>query len=351
MTLSQVQKLFASAVCPEDIFGPDVDAKYLELAKITHPDKNPKGHEAFVALENWYGKAQFKISEGTYGDNKPVFREVTIKTKKDTYTITGRMASGDICEVYHGKNGKGPLVFKVCKSPRDNDLVAAEAEILRHFRADSPVSKLAVMAHIPVLVDTFELKQAKVKKRVNVFGVTKKCLTLADILTKYPAGIDLRDAAWMFNRLLGALLACHQAGYVHGAVVPEHFLVFPFENEDEHNGILIDWSYSVKKGQNIKAIVPARKNFYPTEVFEKKPASFGTDLYMASMCLLALLGGDVSARKLPISVPRPISGLIRACQLAPGHRSQDVFELFEDFGATLKALYGPPKFRRFAVNT
>jgi len=201
------------------------------------------------------------------------------------------------------------------------------------------------MAHIPELLDSFELRDAKVKKRVNVLAAVDGGFTLAQIHDAYPAGIDLRDAAWMWNRLLGALLAAHQSNIVHGAVLPEHFLVFP----KTHNGILLDWSYAVKPGVFIRAISPGRREFYPPEVFAKKPAQFGTDLYMAAMCLLHLIGGKTAFRTFPGTIHASVRGLLRSCWLGQAHRPQDVWQLFEDFGGLLKALYGPKKFRHFAM--
>jgi hypothetical protein len=50
-----------------------------------------------------------------------------------------------------------------------------------------------------------------------------------DVIERFPNGIPLENAAWMINRLLGALLAAHQSGLVHCAVLPSHVLVLPDE--------------------------------------------------------------------------------------------------------------------------
>ncbi len=208
-----------------------------------------------------------------------------------------------------------------------------------NFKTDSPVKKMDILVHIPALLNSFELRDGKVKKRVNVLAYTEECYTLAQVHEAYPDGIDLRDAAWMFNRLLGALVAAHRSNIVHGAVLPEHVLIFP----KDHNAILLDWSYAVKPGIPIKAISPGRRTFYPPEIFLKKPATFSVDLYMAAFCLFFLVGGDKAA------IPTPIRGLLRSCWLGVAHRPGNAWELFEEFGKLLKALYGPKKFRHFVM--
>jgi hypothetical protein len=117
---------------------------------------------------------------------------------------------------------------------------------------------------------------------------------------------------------------------------------------ETHSGALLDWSYAVKAGQTIKAICPDQKTFYPPEVLEKKPATFGTDLYMATKTFCAVISGDPTGQKLP-ALPRNILGLMRACWMANVHRSQDVFELFEDFRNALQDNFGKPRFRPFAM--
>ena len=63
-------------------------------------------------------------------------------------------------------------------------------------------------------------------------------VNLGDIAS---GGVDPRDAAWMWRRLLVALGFAHRAGVLHGAVLPEHVLIHP----GEHGLVLVDWCYSV----------------------------------------------------------------------------------------------------------
>ena len=344
MMFNKAAALLRVAMTPEDIFGDkdQIAGKYRELAKATHPDSN-KGsnlaNEIFQLLQAWHAKAMAKVAARTYGDRRAHVRtSITHRTAR--YTIMSRVASGDLAEVYGGVGpGKHAVLIKVGRMPVNNDLLANEAKTLRYMCVDAPVKDLAVMQHIPKFVDAFQLADGKLRKQVNVIEWVKGGYTLEDVMRVYPDGIDPRDMAWMFNRVLGGLLAAHQAQRIHGAVVPSHVLIFP----ETHNGMLIDWSYSVEPNHALRAIAPRWRAFYPPEVLIKNPATTGTDIYMAAKCALALLG------KMPAAAPRAIVGFMRACTLGPAHRPRDVYELFVEFQDILKALYGKPAFRKFTM--
>jgi hypothetical protein len=362
-TLKEASKILKKAICPEDVFG-DLNGDQVESlkdafrdwARLTHTDRystdadKKVAHECFTGFQKWHTVAKGKVTAGKYGDRTGMSK-VTVKTKTDVYEVTERIASGDLCEVYGAVNkAKKPVVLKVTRTPANNDMTANESTQLRYLVQSAPSKDLKAMRHIVTLLDSFELTQDKIKKRVNVFPRLDGYCTLQDVLDEYPEGIDVRDAAWMWNRLLTGLLVAHQAQVVHGAVIPKHFMICP-STPNAHDGILIDWSYAVRRGEKIKAICPTEKDFYPPEVFAKKPADYGVDIYMAAKVMIRLLGGTIikDGATMPDTVPRPIKGLLKACLLAAGHRPKDVWDIFEDFEKTLKQLYGPRKFRPFAM--
>ena len=357
MTFTEAVRLVNRATAPEDLFGKNPDAEvmkraYRKMAALLHPDKvkdpksKKKATEAFAKLTDWYERAEHKLSNGTYGDAKALSKPVVITTKKATYMITQRLASGDLSEVYAARDHDGnALVLKVPRSPVNNDLMKNEADRLKWMWNEAPTKGLKAMAHIPVLADSFDLQQGGgVRKRVNVLARLDGYVTLADVLQAYPKGIHWLDAAWMFNRMLGALLIAHQADIVHGAVIPTNMMICP-EHPAAHNGVLIDWTASVHAKDVIKIISGPYKDYYPPEVMAKKPATFGTDVYMAAMCYLALLGGNVATRAFPDGTHPRLKGLFRACWLGAAHRTQDVYELYKEFGV----LTGPRRFRPFAM--
>jgi hypothetical protein len=116
----------------------------------------------------------------------------------------------------------------------------------------------------------------------------------------------------------------------------------------DHNGILIDWCYSVAIGEPIKAISKPYADDYPPEVPAKLGATPATDLYMAARLMVRLLGG--SGAEPPPSAPKPIQALLRACLIpAPARRHSDAWQVLEDFHTILGELYGPPTFRPFRM--
>jgi serine/threonine protein kinase len=347
MTKASLLKLLKTAQYPEDVFGNELVKTFREYARMLHPDLHPGDkavEDGFKRLNDFKQIADTKTEAGTYGDRTAIGKPITLKTKKDVFTITELIAQGDLCQVYGGTDTKGERVaVKVCRSPANNDLVANEATRLKELWSakgkDTPVMK-----HIPKLADAFILNQGSVNKQVVVLSRFEGYVSFADVLKAFPKGVPLADAAWMFNRLLGALVAAHQADIVHGAVLPSHVLI----HAETHSGALLDWSYAVQAGQKIKAICPDQKTLYPHEVLDKKPATFGTDLYMAAKTFCALVSGDPTGQVVP-ALPRNILGLMRACWLSNVHRSQDVFELFADFKIALEDNFGKPKFRPFAM--
>ncbi|MBX3011858.1 MAG: hypothetical protein KF832_10155, partial [Caldilineaceae bacterium] len=236
-------------------------------------------------------------------------------------------------------------LLKIVRTARNNDLLGAEAKALRLL--DRDLAGKPVRANFPTLVEQVQLCDvAGTQRYVNILAYAADYVTVADILRAYPQGIDPADAAWMLNRLLAILGVTHQLGLVHGAVTPDHLLL----RLADHNGLLVDWCYTVPVGEPLKAVNLAYTADYPPEVQARQPATPATDLYMAARCFLRLLGGDPATAVLPTHVPQAIQRLIRACLLpAPNRRYNDAWELFDEFQAILAHLYGPPHFRPFAM--
>ena len=356
--LPDLIELLRRAASPADVFGAldgDQSAalkrRYRALAAATHPDRNPRmaaaAHEAFQALQRWYALAQREVASGGYG--RPPRVEVVTKLRR--YHGDAVPLRGDLCDLFPAAASPAPVdgdsgervLLKVARNPRNNDLLAAEIQALR--RIGGALMGRAVRAHFPTAVEPFLLRDAAGAQRQGiVLRAEGGFVTLAEVLRAYPRGIDLSDAAWMFNRVLAALGSAHALELVHGAVTPAHVLI----RLSDHNGMLIDWCYSVPAGEPLKAIARPYAADYPPEVDARLPATPATDLYMAARCLSRLLGGDGGVDALPPSVPRSIRALLRACLLpAPQRRPDDAWQLFDDFQAILGRLYGPRVFRPF----
>lgn len=336
------------ATAPEDIF-PDLATMslttlkqhYHRLAAAVHPDRHPNcpdATEAFRLLQQWYGIAQQQVIQWGKGAVPLV-----VTTAKARYVSTDGPLAGDLCDLYPATADQQAVLLKVVRSPHNNDLMQREAQVLQ--RLARTLAGQAVRAHFPTLIEPIQLRDvAGVQRQVNVLAYENDYVTLAEIMRCYPTGIDAADAAWIFNRILAALGVIHQLDLVHGAVTPDHLLV----RLHDHNGLLLDWCYSVPMGEPLKAMNLAYRADYPPEVPARQPATAATDLYMAACCMMRLLGGDPATGAVPDRVPKAIQRLLRSCLLpAPHRRANDAWELFDEFHTLLGQLYGPPRFRPF----
>lgn len=321
--------------------------KYHQLVAQAHPDLHPHeqiaAQEALRQINEWYQQAQAQLSQGVYG------KSITL----DLNTPFGHFVSynepwqGDLCALYPLVDNGQKLLLKVVRKGQNNDLMEAEAAALQ--RIERGLHGDPLRGHFPSLYESFLWKSEQgALHRVNLLGQIEGCFTLSSVIKAFPKGLDLADAAWIFNRVLAALAKTHQLGLVHGAVLPCHILIDP----RDHNGILIDWCYSVPIGERIRSISPSHKADYPPEVLQKLPAQPATDLYMAARCMLHLLGAKHELDELSPAVPKAMQALLRVCLIpAPHRRYGNAWQLFDDFRTLLEKLYGPARFRPFpAIN-
>ncbi|MFE1168952.1 molecular chaperone DnaJ [Nocardiopsis sp. NPDC058789] len=346
------------AADPTALFGPlPVDggavppaatAAYRRLARLLHPDSAPPSRAAEAAAgfsgltEAW---RRYRLAaEGGLG-----LDDLTLVTRARTYHVSrgGSLAGGDVADLHpvrwrEGDCVGGPWrdgVLKLPRAPRDNDLILAEATALRRIgeRGDD-----AFRAFFPELVESVRHRDAAtgVERRGNVLGLLSGFHSLAEVRRAHPDGIDPRDAAWMWRRLLVALGDAHRSGVVHGAVVPEHVLIHP----EAHGLVLVDWCYSVTFGESrtaphVPAMVPHRVDTYPPEVARRRPAVPATDVYMATRCVEFVTRGRL---------PGPLRALARGCTLpSPDRRPADAFALLDELDGALERCFGPRRFRPF----
>lgn len=346
-TLSELLQQLRQASRAQEVFGTaqlaSVQAlkqRYRALATLAHPDHHPEdtaaAHEAFKLLQHWYEIAQAQVAVTT----GPAVR-IQVTGHRHTYRGAELPLAGDLCDLYPADADGAPVLLKVARTSRNHDLLQTEAATLQRLARE--LHDQPLRAHFPTLVEQFLLRTEDGRQRhVNVLRRETDTVTLAAVQAAFPGGLPLADSAWMFNRILAALGVVHGLGLVHGALTLAHVLVRP----DDHNGLLLDWCYSVPSGQPIKAISPRYAADYPPEVPARQPATPATDLYMAARSLLRLLGGDRDPDDLPASVPRSVRALLRACLIPSAQRRvNDAWELLDDFQNIVQQLYGPRTFR------
>ncbi|MBM0274067.1 protein kinase family protein [Micromonospora tarensis] len=313
--------LVAAARTDADLFGAEQPARrYRELVAALHPDRLPadpavraEALDAFVHVTTrWQA------------------RRVTVL---GDYRIGAPAHSGDLADLY---DVGADRLLKLPRRPTDNDLMAREAHALRTIaeRGDP-----RYLPYLPRLVDELRHRDATTgaERRINVVATAPDLHDLHEVRHAYPDGLDGRDVAWMWRRLLVVLGLAHRAGIVHGAVLPRHVLIEP----DAHGVVLVDWCFSAPIGGTIPALVPGHQDWYPPEVVQQRPCGPGTDIWMATQCMTSLLDRHA---------PRELRTFAQGCrQRFLSHRPDDAWRLLRELDQVLDRIYGPRTFRPFTL--
>jgi len=341
----------------------EIKAAFRSLARDFHPDRHAnvcaadleKIEDMFKRINHAYIVLSEPASRARY-DEHGTDEPTTIQYRDRSYQLIRLAVSGDLADIFQAiEQGTGEAVaIKVSLDSQNNDLLVSEAEVLRKVRPADRKAEGKFARFYPRLRDSFRYKATGGIRQVNVFDWLDYWWTFEQVLSVHPA-LRIEHAAWMFNRLLGALSYAHiKHGVVHGAVLPPHVMAFASEREKDsrnHGVKLVDWCYSVKAGDKIRAISPAYRDFYPPEVFAKKPATFGTDIYMAAKTIIYVLGGDVTTNITPDHVPDYFENFLRGCMLANrAARPHHAAELHDEFKQHLRRHYGPKRYMHFGMN-
>jgi hypothetical protein len=355
---------------PEEVFGAFTGSQaemleavrrvFRQMAKVVHPDVYQgtadfeQAGALFKKLTHFWELAQRRIENGTYGTAGETFTPFLIATKSRQYMVERLLARSELWGFYLGSyrcgDEKMQGILKVPLRPEDNDLLSNEARILGQLRVIDGYEKRRHF--VSQLVDAFAYQEqaSGILRQVNVFSYVEGLYTLKEVREAYPQGIDARDMAWIWRRLLVALGFAHANAVIHGGVLPTHVLLHP----RLHGVVLTDWSCAVHDpavtGEYICAISSAYRAWYPAEVFTRGEPTPGLDIALAARCMIDLLGGDPVTRLMPESVPWQIQNHLKGCTLPkPQQRPQDARILLREFDELIERLWGPRTFREFTM--
>jgi hypothetical protein len=267
-----------------------------------------------------------------------------VKSPRRDYSALGMFTVGDVADIHFGQNSEnGKLtdyIIKIARTEAAHVMLEAEKSALTalHSAAGDKVYRKCY----PLIAESFPVRD-RIQKRVNVFTHSPGFHPLTWILSRHKR-LDGHHIGWLFKRVLMTIGFAHQQKLVHGAVTPDHILV----NPSTHGIMLVGWGQSVELGKPIRFMKKGVEAFkYPPEVRAKKPATAGTDIYMAALCmkLCWLRPGQE-----PIGVPKKLVRFVESCLLeGQNMRSNDALELHDKFSDTLRDEYGPPKFVTLAM--
>lgn len=368
--LKRVFDRFATAKSPEDIFGKlsgttaekkkSLQTTYQSLIRVTDPNKyvDPGDKETATkcsqSLNEWLNKAIKIIDRGTYGDErehkKPTSpgEPILIPTNKRSYGLTGSYKKEGIYNVYPSSYVEDGGVIRyvtlnIVVDPKNNDLALNEADILNFLYSGKLADNYRVF--IPKLLESFYLSSGDKLRHVNVYPTLEGWYSLKQVSDEYKYGVNPKDMAWIFRRLLAVLGFAHLNGIVHGAIVPENVLVLP-----EQHGLLVqNWMYAldVNSPTDHIQIIPKYKKWYSKEVLEKESVTVGSDVQMAAKNMIYILGGDIETRYLPKLVPILIKSFLERVT-SPG-KDFDAWNILSEFDGVLEKLWGPRKFHQFSM--
>ncbi len=364
------------ATGPADVFGVLRGARaeqvqqlrsiYRRLALAVHPDRHgndPVAGEAFVALQCLFEMALEQVRLGRYGQPSGpsgATGPVILTTRRRRYTLGDQVAEGDLANVYtcliSDGDRQGAGLLKIARDAQDNDLLLNEALALRHLLA--PHDREPIPAYIPRLLESFLYEDASgVRRQVNAFPlpVTERgplpadaLYSLEEVRQAYPAGVDPKQMAWMWRRLLIALGHAHDREVIHGAALPSHILIHPAE----HGLLLVDWCASARQpaetGGHIPTISAAYERWYPLAVLARAVPTPAVDLEMALRSMVFLLGGDPLTGALPPRVPGPLQAYLQGA-LATGAAHTTAGALYRQFADLIFDLWGKRTFVPFTM--
>jgi hypothetical protein len=362
-----VARRIEQAAAPEEVFGDlngcaadrmaHLKLVFRQLAKVAHPDMYPGRDDkklaqaAFSRLTEWLRQAEAKIQAGLYGSSAGG-REAVLTTQRSVYHIEPDGQEAGVFTLYRARLEQGdaalPVTLKTPRDPRDNDLAHNEARILQVLRAGNAAEKFA--AYVPGWVESFLFEEGGVTRQVNVFERACGWYSLHEVRAAYPGGIDPKDMAWMWRRLLVALGFAHINGVIHGAVLPGNICILP----EQHGLRLENWAFAVlnpqASGEIIAAVDADYEDWYPNEVRNSEPPAAATDIAMSARCMIYLLGGDPVRGAMPARVPAAVQMFLKSCIL-PGKRArpQEAWGLKEEFDELLQRLWGERKFHPFSM--
>jgi hypothetical protein len=369
--LTVVETQLAQATCPEDLFGANPDGvriAYHQLARMVHPDVHPtepdRAGKIFGGIGEWYALATQRIEAGTYGDRapkSPVFEPTPITIGTTTHLLTAKLGDDIFTTIYEaGTKVVGGqtrrLLARVVRAPSDAGRLDREARALLRFAQKDPEPEREAFyrvqrAYVPGYEGGFQLRGAgSTRYRGSLLSVPEgRAFTIQELREKkFPAGIEPKHVWWIYRRLLLTLWMGHLHGYVHGAVTPDHVLIYP----KEHGLVLLDWTcHAEYEKERITALDPRWKAFVPPEVFDKKNPTPATDLFMATATAFYALGGDPATRTVPGPSLHPdlLRDLRQAMDPKPAKRPQDAEKFHNRFGETLERAFGPRIFAEFVV--
>jgi hypothetical protein len=240
------------------------------------------------------------------------------------YTLLPLAFRGDVADVHAAQSCEGvPVWLKLPREPGAATFLAHEREALAEIHdglVGTAFAKLLPWSH-----RTIEHEG----QSVSVLSRDPKAFGLAQIRAEHPE-LELagRHGVWLLDRLFAALWACHQRGWVHGAVFDQHLALRPAD----HGLTLFGFGQAARTGYKLTRGVAERWADYPPEALHREPVGPQTDLWLTAK---TALGWG--------SWPEPLAIVLGRC-LDPATRPTDAWAVRDAWRKAAEMVYGPPSY-------
>jgi hypothetical protein len=283
-------------------------------------------------------------------DNEPM----EVRNGTGVYRVMERIAVGSICSLYRcrfeaeGHEVEG--VFKIARDARGNPKVEQEAAVLRKLHAADSAGRFAPF--LPQVRASFVHgdDSSAQPRRVNVLRghaeiqSPDSLYSLEEVERQYPGGLDGRDAAWIWRRILSVLGFTHQQGVIHRAVIPEHVLIDP----RDHKVMLIDWCWAEEFGHP-NARGRSGKAWHARVAGQHEVATAALDVALGARSIIELMGGDAEAAECPASVEPALARYFQRCAHSSAAMAPQAWTLLGEFDHLIETLWGERTFRVFSM--
>ena len=260
------------------------------------------------------------------------------------FRVQHRLAIGDTCNLYHCTADKGRAmrasVFKIARDVADNArLLSATTRLRRLYETDKRL--LPFLPRVSASLQyrgpaEAELRAAAVLSYHESIRSPDDLYSLEEVRQSYARGLEARDMAWMWRRLLTVLAYVHDQQTVHGAVTPAHVMIEP----NEHKLVLVGW------GAATFTAAPAlgRPSSYRAWFDDTDTMLPAVDIKTAAQTMLLLLGQRMHQ---PPPVDAALLRYFERC-LTPA-KPANAWQMLSDFDKLIEVLWGPRQFRPFAM--
>ncbi len=300
--------------------GSPLDAPWAELVVVC----------AYCGAQNMPGRPGGPVLPSVPADGRP-----RLNLGGRTYVLEARLGVGDSSVVYRGRwvVRLGELVVvKVQAASTDDDLLRREWGTLKALQRASGEGADHFVTRLPVPV-AHGLVASDRTRVASVFGWKSGFVhTLEQVGEVWSRGVSSPVLVWLLKRQLELLGFVHRAGFVHGAVVPDHVLVHP----RDHGATLVGWTVATPWAPGRTERLPARsarwKALYEGLGREATPA---LDVAMACRCARTVAGWHLLDAVRPDAVTEVI-------ERGASGRVDDAWALRDALTAASAEVHGPP---------